>query len=727
MHNTLTEEIELNGYIDSLNPEQLEAVTTTEGPLLVLAGAGTGKTKVLTTRIAHILMQRKAFPGQILAVTFTNKAAREMKERVERIISGVEGLWLGTFHSIAAKILRRHADLVGLKKDFIIIDMEDQKRLCKQIVRDLKYDEKKYPPKLVSYIIGKFKDKGLTPEKAVDSGFVRGTGEAEIAIYREYQKRLVANNSCDFGDLMMYNIEILKNHPDVLREYQNKFKYILVDEYQDTNVSQYLWLRLLTQENKNICCVGDDDQSIYGWRGAEVTNILRFDQDYKGAKVIRLEQNYRSTAEILKAATNLISQNLERHGKELWTAEKQGEKIKLNSFYDEREEARYIADEIESMQISRKHKLSDMAILLRAGYQTRSFEESLNFLRIPYKIIGGVKFYERAEIKDSIAYIRLLVNPSDNLAFERVINTPKRGVGIASIQNLMQFARENGMSMYDGIERAKAEGVIKGKAASAISEFAGEISKWRESLKSKNHWEVVDDVLLDTGYIEMWKAEGTDEAKDRIENIKELLRSLEEYGDLTEFLEHVSLLTDVDSMVDDNRVNIMTMHAAKGLEFETVFLAGWEEGIFPSQKAIDENGKSALEEERRLAYVAITRAKKNLYICFANNRRMYGSYQACLPSRFINEIPVDSYEIVNSSVRFGNRFSQNGMIGHKEKIPSFRDEDFSQVSQAKFKLGQRVFHQKFGYGKIIDLHDEIAEVSFEKSSVKKVMVDYLKG
>jgi len=723
VHNSLSEQEQNPEYLKSLNPEQHDAVTSIEGPLLVLAGAGTGKTKVLTTRIAHILMQRRAFPGQILAVTFTNKAAREMKDRVERVMGAVEGLWLGTFHSIAARILRRHADTVGLSRDFTIIGVDDQKRLCKQIVKDMNLDDKKYPPKLVTYIIGKFKDKGITPEKAVDSGFSKGAGETEIAIYREYQARLKQNNACDFGDLMMYNLEILKNHPEILREYQNKFKYILVDEYQDTNVSQYLWLRLFTQENKNICCVGDDDQSIYGWRGAQVTNILGFDKDYPGAKVIRLEQNYRSTSEILKAATNLISQNLERHGKELWTNDKGGDKIKLNGFYDEREEARYIADEIESLQQSKKHRLNEMAILIRAGYQTRSFEESLNFLRIPYKIIGGTKFYERGEIRDTIAYIRLLINPGDNLAFERVINTPRRGIGTASVQSLMQFAREHGMSMFDAIPRAAAEAVIKGRAATGFAAFAKNLTQWRENLKTKSHWEVVDDVLLDSGYMEMWKAEATEDSRDRIENIKELMRSLEEYGDLAEFLEHVSLLTDVDGMMDDNRVNIMTMHAAKGLEFQTVFLAGWEEGIFPSQRSIDESGKTGLEEERRLAYVAITRAKQNLYISFANNRRMYGTYQACLPSRFINEIPQDSYQIVNSSPRFGGGFGKNNRVSKKEEISNYVNE-YSQDPNT-LHIGQRVFHMKFGYGKVINLSDNIAEVSFEKGSIKKVMVDYL--
>lgn len=703
-------------YLDNLNAPQLEAVRSTEGPLLVLAGAGTGKTRVLTSRIAHILHLRQAFPSQILAVTFTNKAAREMRGRVDSLTNNAtDGIWLGTFHAIAAKILRRHAEVVGLTRDFTIIDYDDQVRLAKQILADFDIDDKKNPPRALISMISRFKDKAWSVGKVPESeaGFYAlGKGRE---LYAAYQKRLKLLNAVDFGDLTLLNIELFNNHPDILREYQNKFKYILVDEYQDTNVAQYLWLRILAQSMQNICCVGDDDQSIYGWRGAEVTNILRFDEDFKNAKIIRLEENYRSTNNILAAASALIANNLDRHGKNLWTGVGSGNKLKLSSFYDDKEEARYVAEEIESIHYRKTHAYAETAILVRAGYQTRSFEESFNFLRIPYRIIGGLKFYERMEIRDVLAYIRVLVNPTDSLAFERIINTPKRGIGNGSIQKIMMLSRELHISYYEATKRLMVEGEIKGKAKDAIAKMFKDFASASEKLPKQPHWQVVEDLLDDVGYIEMWKLEVSEDARERIDNIKELLRSLQDYADLREYLEHISLVTDTDTMQDGDKVNIMTMHSAKGLEFETVFLTGWEEGIFPSQKSLTENGKAALEEERRLAYVGITRAKANLYITYACNRRIYGNYQASIPSRFIDEIPSSTYEIINNYGSYYNTNRPN--IGYSTPV--------AEAHEVPLKKGQRVFNIKFGYGYILSFSDNVVDVAFDKAGIKRVLAEYL--
>lgn len=723
-------------YLSQLNKEQSEAVMTTEGPLLVLAGAGTGKTRVLTTRIAHILNSRLAYPSQILAVTFTNKAAREMKSRVEGLLEdSTDGLWLGTFHSIAAKILRRHAELVGLTRDFTIIDMDDQLRLAKRILADLDIDEKKNPPKLMLYLISRYKDKAWASQKVPTSEIGMYADGKITSLYNEYQKRLRELNAVDFGDLLLLNIQLFNNHLDVYEQYRNKFKYILVDEYQDTNTAQYIWLRLLAQGHQNICCVGDDDQSIYGWRGAEVTNILKFDRDFDGAKIIRLEKNYRSTDVILNAATKLVSNNQDRHGKTLWTDRVSDNKIKLNSFYDDREEARYVADEIESLQQVKRMPLNEVGILVRAGYQTRSFEDSLNFLRIPYRIIGGLKFYERAEIRDVIAYIRLLVNNSDNLAFERIINTPKRGVGTTTLQQIIFYSRERSKSFLHAAKDLIANKEIRGKPQETLTIFFNQLARFSEMLSlNVPHWQVVDIMLQETGYIDMWKNEATEESKERIDNIKELLGTLQDFNDLTEFLEHVSLVTDNDKEDGEGRVSVMTIHAAKGLEFETVFLPGWEEGLFPSQKSLDENGRTALEEERRLAYVAITRAKKNLYISYACNRRVYGSYQSTFPSRFIDELPSDSYEIIKNYGSYYKRDKGSSLRDELDSIINSADKIFAvknpepqeALDQSKLRRGSRVFHQKFGYGIIIKIADSSAEVAFEKAGLKKVMVDYLK-
>jgi DNA helicase-2/ATP-dependent DNA helicase PcrA len=707
--------------LDNLNDVQREAVLATEGPLLVLAGAGTGKTRVLTARIAHILSLRLAFPSQILAVTFTNKAAREMRSRLDKLTLGAaDGIWLGTFHSIASKILRRHAESIGLNRDFAIIDYDDQIRLAKQILADYNIDDKKNPPRALIYLIGRFKDKAWSVGKVPESEAGLYAGGRALELYATYQARLKVLNAVDFGDLTLLNIELFNKNPDILKEYQNKFKYMLVDEYQDTNVAQYLWLRILAQGTQNICCVGDDDQSIYGWRGAEVTNILRFDKDFADAKIIRLEQNYRSTNNILKAASTLIANNDDRHGKSLWTGGESGNKIKLSSFYDDKEEARYIAEEIESIRYRKIHSYLETAVLVRAGYQTRSFEESFNFLRIPYRIIGGLKFYERAEIRDVLAYIRLLVSPSDSLAFERIINTPRRGIGNGTLQKIIEVSKDQSLSYYESTKKLIEVGAIKGKSKETLEKMFNDLHQANELLNSQTHWQVVEDLLDNIGYIEMWKTDVNEDSRDRIENIKELLRSLQDYTDLREYLEHISLVTDTDNMQDDDKVNIMTIHAAKGLEFETVFLTGWEEGIFPSQKALDENGKTALEEERRLAYVAITRAKNNLYITYACNRRIYGSFQPCIPSRFIDELPKETYEIINNYGSYYNNSKRNFSYSAKES-----PEVIDASSSPRLKKGQRVFNVKFGYGYILSISNSIAEVAFDKAGIKKVLAEYL--
>lgn len=710
-------------YLQTLNPEQLEAVEYLEGPLLILAGAGTGKTKVLTTRIGHLIFNKLAFPSQVLAVTFTNKAAREMKLRLDSILGyPVEGMMLGTFHAMAAKILRRHAELIGLTSDFTIIGYDEQLKLAKQLLNDFNLDDKKHTPKTLVYLISRFKDKALTPDKvdAHDNSYY-ADGKLQ-ALYAEYQIRLKRLNAADFGDLTLHNIEIFNKNLDVLEMYQNKFKYIMVDEYQDTNVAQYLWLRMLAQKHKNICCVGDDDQSIYGWRGAEITNILRFDKDFENAKIIRLERNYRSKGHILKSAANLIAHNSTRHGKTLWTEDEDGAKIKLNSFYNDREEARFVAEEIESLRRREKQKYSQVAILVRAGYQTRSFEESFNSFRMPYHIIGGIKFYERMEIRDVISYIRFMVSRNDSLAFERIINTPKRGVGGSTIQKMRVLSNEQDISLSNAARKLVECKSIKGKTADVICGLLDNFDKWEKLQEHSAHWEVVKTMLEESGYIQMWKDENTEESRDRIENINELLSSLPEFESLKDYLEHVSLISDVDTMQDADRINVMTMHAAKGLEFDVVFLAGWEEGVFPSQKSLDENGKTGLEEERRLAYVAITRAKSNLYISFACNRRIYGSFQASTPSRFIDELPASSYEVINN---FGSYYKMERQPLPSKTYATAHTSIEKAHSAPSFKLSQKVSHVKFGSGRIVSLAGDIAEVVFDNAGIKKVMIDYL--
>jgi DNA helicase-2/ATP-dependent DNA helicase PcrA len=709
-------------YLSGLNENQLEAVSHINGPLLILAGAGTGKTKVLTSRIIHILNNNIAFPSQILAVTFTNKAANEMKQRVDKFLENVtSSMNIGTFHSIAAKILRRHAELLGYTSDFTIINQDDQLRVTKQLIKDYNLDEKSVSPKILLYYINRFKDRAIIPENVTANEAEHFAFGKLNKLYTEYQIRLKNFNAMDFGDLLLNNIQLFNNNLDICLYYQNKFKYILVDEYQDTNIAQYLWLRTLSQNNNNICCVGDDDQSIYAWRGAEITNILRFDKDYPNAKVVRLEKNYRSTQHILNLASKLIANNANRHFKNLWTDRTDGDKVKVINYYDDKEEARAIADEIDMLERLKKTTLSNIAILVRAGYQTRNFEESLNFLGVPYRIVGSTKFYDRLEIKDCIGYIRLLVNKNDNLAFERVVNTPKRGVGNSTIMGVLNVAKEQNISMFDAAKGMIGEKKVKGKAMESLNHFITSIEESNSNLGVGNHAGVVKVLLNKAGYIDMWKNDDKHESRERIDNINELINSLSEYENLQEFLEYISLISDADNVAEDNRVNIMTIHAAKGLEFDTVFLPGWEEGVFPSSKSIEEKKESGLEEERRLAYVAITRAKRNLSISYACYRRIYGDFQASEVSRFINELPKDSYQLVNNYFNSSLASAQKNAISFKD----VRKENYKPVKKEKFSIGTKVSHIKFGRGIVLSAEGDIKEIFFEKEGVKKIMSEFL--
>ena len=690
-------------YLHDLNPEQREAVETLDGPVLVLAGAGTGKTRVLTTRIAHILNLGRAHPREILSVTFTNKAAREMKERVGKMVGQiVEGMpWLGTFHAIGVKILRRHAEMVGLKSDFTILGVDDQIRLIKQLIEVEKLDEKRWPARVFAMILDGWKNRGLTPDQ-VPAGeaaaFANGKGKK---LYAAYQERLKTLNAADFGDLLLECIRLFREHPDVLRQYQTRFKYILVDEYQDTNVAQYLWLRLLSQtpskavipgraesagpesreqsteqvaldsglaasprpgmteggaaapgmtEKKNICCVGDDDQSIYGWRGAEVDNILRFDHDFPGAKVIRLERNYRSTGHILAAASTLIAHNEGRLGKTLRTEDVDGEKVQVTGAWDSEEEARAIGEEIEQFQRAARdegqdHPLDEIAILVRASFQMREFEERFIQLGLSYRVIGGPRFYERAEIRDALAYLRVIAQPADDLAFERIVNVPKRGLGDATVQMLHDYARKQRVPLTEAARLLSSTDEMKPKPRSALRDLMANFERWRKQKDTLPHNELAEIVLDESGYTEMWQKDRSADAAGRLENLKELVRSMQEFENLAGFLEHISLVMDVDRGEAEQAVNIMTLHSAKGLEFDTVFLPGWEEGLFPHQRSLDESGRNGLEEERRLAHVGLTRARKRAKIYFASNRRIHGMWSTNIPSRFLDELPEAHVEV----------------------------------------------------------------------------------
>ncbi|MEM9062365.1 MAG: UvrD-helicase domain-containing protein [Pseudomonadota bacterium] len=814
-------------YMQGLNEPQHQAVEALDGPVLVLAGAGTGKTRVLTTRLAHLIHTRRAWPSQILAVTFTNKAAREMKHRVGNLIGGaVEGMpWLGTFHSICVKILRRHAELVDLKSNFTILDTDDQLRLIKQLLDAEEIDTKRWPPRMFASMLDHWKNKALGPGAVPpeEQGFANGRG-AEL--YKAYQRRLQTLNAVDFGDLLLHVVGILKNpdHADILSDYQSRFKYILVDEYQDTNVAQYLFLKLLAKEHRNICCVGDDDQSIYGWRGAEVGNILRFEKDFEGAQVVRLEQNYRSTLHILAAASGVIAANQDRLGKTLWTEEADGEKVRLIGHWDGDEEARWIAEEIEGLhsgthraaihrnnprsttfrqEFERRAKnelpdfredlaagkawndfhsrnlilkklnleeeyrrgrnapdrfsLDEVAILVRAGFQMRAFEDRFLTIGLPYRVIGGPRFYERMEIRDAMAYLRVAVSPDDGLALERIINTPKRGIGDKALQTLNFIAREHGIGLLDACRIAVEEQALSKRANKALGELVSNFDRWRTMLAPEGaaHTEITEMILDESGYTEMWLNDKSPEAPGRLENLKELVQALEEFENLQGFLEHVSLVMDNETEDGSEKISIMTLHAAKGLEFPVVFLPGWEDGLFPSQRSMDENGQKGVEEERRLAYVGLTRAEEFLTVTFAANRHMYGRWQNSMPSRFIDELPPDHVEVLTPPGLYGGSYgaatttTQGSVLEERAAAastynsPGWRrmnerrgQKGIRSPSEAKnlvidaeaisaFEIGTRVFHQKFGYGEIMDIEGDKVVVEFDKAGEKRVVASYL--
>ncbi|PXW81774.1 Rep family ATP-dependent DNA helicase [Ruegeria sp. P4] len=825
-------------YMDGLNAAQREAVETLDGPVLMLAGAGTGKTKALTTRIVHLLTTNRARTNEILAVTFTNKAAREMKERVGRMLGQpAEGMpWLGTFHSICVKLLRRHAELISLEVDdpvtvpsepqgsiddangldaydlgpvprpnidkmsptkrrslhlkssFTILDTDDQIRQLKKLIDAEGIDHKRWPARMLANIIDDWKNRALTPDKvpASDADAYNGRG---IELYAQYQRRLLEQNAVDFGDLLLHCVEIFQNNPDLLAQYHRWFRYILVDEYQDTNVAQYLWLRLLASGHKNICCVGDDDQSIYGWRGAEVGNILRFEKDFSGAKVIRLEQNYRSTKHILSAASGVIRGNEGRLGKELWTEADGGEKVRLIGHWDGEEEARWIGEEIEAMQRGtrgmRQYGLNEMAILVRASHQMRAFEDRFLTIGLPYRVIGGPRFYERLEIRDAMAHFRVVISPEDDLAFERIVNTPKRGLGDKAQQTIQMVARENGVSLIEGARLAVEEGLIKGKGGAALRRLVENIARWGQMTRAVipndgdedavlegvqsfeefqartevSHVELAEIILDESGYTTMWQADKNPDSPGRLENLKELVKALENFDNLQGFLEHVSLVMDNDKQDAEQKVSIMTLHAAKGLEFPAVFLPGWEDGLFPSQRSMDESGLKGLEEERRLAYVGITRAEEVCTISFAGNRRVFGQWQSQLPSRFIDELPEEHVEVLTPPGLYGGGYGAAAPSAAEPPVRSTIEERMSNAdgynspgwkrmqartaergyskprksdtqiidltATSSFTIGERVFHQKFGYGAIIGMEGDKLEVDFEKAGTKKVVARFV--
>jgi DNA helicase-2/ATP-dependent DNA helicase PcrA len=819
-------------YLEGLNPEQREAVETLDGPVLVLAGAGTGKTRVLTTRIAHILSQGRARPSEILAVTFTNKAAREMKMRLGQMLGqAVEGMpWLGTFHSIGGRILRIHAEMARLTSNFTVLDTDDQVRLLKQLLQAEHIDDKRWPARMLAGLIDGWKNRGLTPGQVPPgeaAAFANGKGGK---LYTSYQERLKILNAADFGDLLLENISIFRQHPDVLRQYQNRFKFILVDEYQDTNVAQYLWLRLLAQaptsssspqgevglrgipahppqaelaqaasdaaplpatreeraksappsHQKNICCVGDDDQSIYGWRGAEVDNILRFEHDFPGAKVIRLERNYRSTGHILAAASHLIAHNEGRLGKTLRTEEVDGEKVTVTGAWDSEEEARAIGEEIEELQ-RKGEKLNEIAILVRASYQMREFEDRFVTLGLPYRVIGGPRFYERAEIRDALAYLRLISSPADDLAFERIVNVPKRGLGDATVQLLHEHARKRRVPLLEAARAVVETDELKPKARGALGALVAQFDRWRAQAEVTTHTELAEIVLDESGYTEMWQKDRSADAAGRLENLKELVRSMEEFENLVGFLEHIALVMDRDGDVDDEAVSLMTLHSAKGLEFDNVLLPGWEDGLFPSQRTLDEQGRAGLEEERRLAHVGLTRARRRAKLYFATNRRIHGTWATTIPSRFLDELPAASVEITESkggtawggaggygASRFdnidsfgssyatpgwqraqakarrngqarsgfgeepspfsGSRSDAFGGFARKKRAPLTIEGELvakSTGTVSEFALDDRVFHQKFGYGVVVKIDGNKLTIAFDKAGEKKVVDSFV--
>jgi len=748
-------------YLDDLNDEQRQAVETINGPVLMLAGAGTGKTRALTTRIVHILNLRKARPNEILAVTFTNKAAREMKNRIKFNIGDViEGMtWVGTFHSICVKILRSNAELVGLKSNFTILDTDDQLRLLKQLIQAENIDEKRWPPRLLAHLIDSWKNKALRPDNIPtnEASLFNGRG---VELYSFYQQRLKSLNAADFGDLLLHVVTILQNNTDILARYQRQFRYILVDEYQDTNIAQYLWLRLLASSHQNICCVGDDDQSIYGWRGAEVGNILKFENDFKNSTVIRLEQNYRSTEHILGAASHLIHGNKERLEKTLWTDQSGGNKVKLIGHWDGDEEARWIGNEIETAELGNSSKdpvsPENIAILVRASHQMRAFEDRFMTIGLPYRVIGGPRFYERAEIRDAMAYFRAAISKEDGLALQRIINKPKRGIGDKAQQKINLEARNNNISLLDAAKSLCEKEELSGRAKKELKILLAQLDRWhRISLdKTFNHIELAEIILEESGYTDMWGNEKTPDAPGRLENLKELVKALDQFENLQGFLEHVSLI--MENETDDNalKVSIMTLHGSKGLEFKHIYLPGWEDGLFPSQRSMDESGKFGLEEERRLAYVGITRAEELCTISFVANRRIFGQWQSALPSRFIDELPEEHIEILTPPGLYGGSFgaaapnvSSFSEINDKEN-DTYNSPGWRRMKErSRFKetfvdntkdlgileskavdisdLNGRIFHQKFGYGKITSKDGDKLTILFEKAGEKKVLAKYI--
>ncbi|HLB81035.1 MAG TPA: UvrD-helicase domain-containing protein [Dongiaceae bacterium] len=726
-------------YLAELNEAQRAAVEAMDGPVLVLAGAGTGKTRVLTTRLAHILTTGRAAPAQILAVTFTNKAAREMKDRISRLLGRpVEGWWLGTFHALAARLLRRHAEAVGLKPNFTILDTDDQVRLLKQLLQAANIDNKKWPARALLAVIERWKDRGLTPDKVTAAERGDFAGGRALDLYRAYQERLRTLNACDFGDLLLHNLTLFAAHPDVLGAYQRQFKYILVDEYQDSNVAQYLWLRLLAQGHRNLCVVGDDDQSIYGWRGAEVGNILRFETDFPGARIVRLERNYRSTPHILGAASGLIAHNAGRLGKTLWTALDEGEKIVLRGVWDGEEEARVVGEEVEALH-RRGQSLGDIAILVRAGFQTREFEERFIALGIPYRVLGGPRFYERQEIRDALAYLRVLHQPDDDLAFERIVNTPRRGLGPGTLQAVHALARRREVAMTEAARRLVETDELKPAARRALARLLQDFERWRGLAATMRHTELAEIVLDDSGYTAMWQADKSPDSPGRLENLKELIAAMDEFENLGGFLEHVSLVMEATEGAQGEMVSLMTLHGAKGLEFDVVFLPGWEEGLFPHQRALDESGAAGLEEERRLAYVGLTRARRRAHVSFAANRRIHNQWQSALPSRFIDELPRDHVEIATdfgpaaaaAGRRGGGEFAERRVApwrtrpaagpvidGKARTLPDAAAAD-------SYRVGARVFHRKFGYGKVAAAEGDKLDIEFDKAGAKKVIASFV--
>ena len=754
-------------YLDGLNPEQRTAVDALDGPVLVLAGAGTGKTRVLTTRIAHILCSGRARGSQILAVTFTNKAAREMKDRVGVLVGGaVEGMpWLGTFHAIGVKILRRHGELVGLKSTFTILDTDDQIRLIKQVIEGANLDKDRWPGRQLAAIIDGWKNRGLTPEKVPRGeafSFAEGRG---VELYAAYQRRLKELNAVDFGDLLIEVLRLFQENPDVLAEYRSRFRYLLVDEYQDTNVAQYLWLRLLAggSDRPNICCVGDDDQSIYGWRGAEVDNILRFEKDFPGAVVIRLERNYRSTGHILAAASGLIAHNKGRLGKTLFTDDAMGERVAVSGVWDDEQEARQVSDDIEALHKAGM-RYDEMAILVRASFQMRAFEDRFVTLGLPYRVIGGPRFYERQEIKDAIAYLEITVNPDNDLKFERIMNVPKRGLGDITLRRISELARARQSPLYQAAREIIETEELPGKARKSLADLIASFERWRAGIDGMKHTEIAELILDESGYTQMWQNDRSPQAHSRLENLKELIRFMHEFETLQAFLEHVSLVMDADTTGGEDRVSLMTLHAAKGLEFDVVFLPGWEEGLFPHQRSLDESGQSGLEEERRLAYVGLTRAKRVAKVSFTQNRRNRGLWQAAAPSRFVDELPEEHVMVVEAASPYGGaaygggRFNPYGRSRFDEPAAGFssgyatpgwkRGQDqWKREDRARsrgpmtiegelvasstgpglgFAEGDRVFHQKFGYGIVAGVEGNKLTIDFDKAGQKRVVDSFVR-